>query len=399
MLGISTDKPPKRDIYLRGRLFDEDSFTHHGKMNLNLVSGLLERFTAPGDLVLDPMGGAGSSLIGLLTGRRTAVGDIELQWARLLGRNLARCRQDLIGLATPGLACQWDAAKLPLAAGQTDFLLTSPPYFDTFSDWDASSNILEDRQNEHGLSYGAHPLQIANHHVYEEYLRAMRAVYAEAWRTLRPQAKMVLVIKDVMRGGRRVPVVEDNLSLALVCGFDLLQQGDIPVRGSRFTNVNRSKGQMAPSTETVLVLEKQVARRAKLRLALLELPLAHDGPGWVIASKAEKLARGRGFELWARSPGESEFHRMVGAIRRNGVSSRSRVKARIRKEKSFGMVRELVTKAGLVAGDEIAFYGSDVRYGRYVCRRLESLGCSVTSPLLGKNNGQRLAWLTREAVN
>jgi hypothetical protein len=60
------------------------------------------------------------------------------------------------------------------------------------------------------------------------------------------------------------------------------------------------------------------------------------------------------------------------------------------------MVRDLVTKAGLRTGDEIAFYGSDARYGRYICRRLESLGCSVTSPLLGLNNGQRLAFLTRE---
>ena len=101
-----------------------------------------------------------------------------------------------------------------------------------------------------------HPGQIANHHVYEEYLRAMRAVYLEAWRVLHHQAKMALVIKDVIRLGRVVPVVEDNLSMALVCGFKLLERHDIPVRGSRFTNVNRSKGQVAPSTETVLVFER-----------------------------------------------------------------------------------------------------------------------------------------------
>jgi hypothetical protein len=58
------------------------------------------------------------------------------------------------------------------------------------------------------------------------------------------------------------------------------------------------------------------------------------------------------------------------------------------------MAAELVIKAGLVAGDEIAFYGSDVRYGRYLCRRLETLGCRVSSPLLGLNNGQR--WIRDE---
>jgi hypothetical protein len=356
-------------------------------MNLNLVSALLERFTAPGDLVLDPMGGAGSTLMGLLAGRRVAIGDIEVQWARLLGRNLELCRQDLIGLATPGLACQWDAANLPLAGGRSDFLLTSPPYFDTFSNWDASSNILERRQNEHGLSYGVHDRQIANHHIYEEYLGAMREVYLEAWRALRPQGKMALIVKDVIRGGRRVPVVEDNFSLALVSGFNLQHRDDIPVRGSRFTNVNRSRGQAAPSTETVLVLEKQVIRRVKQRLALLELPLERDGPGWTIITKASRLALRDGSELWGRSPGEDGFSRN-GEETRDGRRYRRKLKARIRKDKAFSMVRELVSKAGLRTGDEIAFYGSDARYGRYICRRLESLGCSVTSPLLGLNNGQ-----------
>ena len=68
--------------------------------------------------------------------------------------------------------------------------------------------------------------------------------------------------------------------------------------------------------------------------------------------------------------------------------------ARYRREFAFGLARELVDKAGLVAGDEVAFYGSDERYGRYLCRRLETLGLQVTRVLYGLNNGQRLAFLT-----
>ncbi len=48
----------------------------------------------------------------------------------------------------------------------------------------------------------------------------------------------------------------------------------------------------------------------------------------------------------------------------------------------------------MIAGDVVEFYGSDERYGRYLCRRLESLGCAASAPLKGLNNGQRLAWLT-----
>jgi SAM-dependent methyltransferase len=408
MLGvISTERPPKRDIYQRAALFDEASFTHHAKMNLNLVQAVLDRYSDPGDLVLDPMAGTGSVFVGLLTGRRVIAGDIEAQWARLLRENqIGLARQSLIALATPGLGCRWDGARLPLATGQVDLCLTSPPYYDTFSNWDASSNILEERHNQHGLSYGAHPRQIANRHVYEDYLRAMRAVYAECWRVLSPGKKLVLVLKDVIRGGRRVPVVRDNETLALATGFLLVERFDVPARGTRFRNVNRAKlGQAAPELEPVLVFEKRSPREARRRLALLELPLPHDGPGWVIAEKAAAHAAGQGYELWVRSPGQNEFRLTSGknSFPRRGpmggpenrYKPRRTYKARIRREVGFSMAAYLVSKAGLVAGDEIGFYGSQ-RYGKYLCQRMATLGLAVSQPLYGLNNGQRLRWLTEQ---
>lgn len=397
MLGdIPTTRPPKRDIYQRARLFDEASFTHHAKFNLNLVQAILDRFSDPGDLVLDPMAGSGSIFVGLLTGRKVIAGDVESQWARLLSVNqISLARQSIIAFATPGLACRWDAAKLPLAGGHVDLCVTSPPYFDTFSDWDASSNILEERHNEHGLSYGIHAAQIANLHIYEDYLRAMRGVYAECWRVLGPGKKLVLIVKDVIRNGRRVPVVADNETLARAQGFSFLERFNVPARGTRFRNVNRVKiGQAAPAIEPVLVFEKRNDHQAKRRLALIELPKPEDGPGWTIATKAISHARGRGFSVWTRSPDETRFHHLVGAPRRNKLSSGDqKIKARIRRGIAFSMVRGLAEEIGLVDGDQIAFYGSE-RFGKYICQRLETLGCSVEKPLEGLNNGQRLRYLT-----
>jgi hypothetical protein len=406
---ITTDQAPKRDVYQRARLFDAASFTHHAKANLNLLQSIVDRYSQPGDLLIDPMGGAGSILVGLLTGRRVIVGDVESQWARLLRDNhQALHHQSIIAFNTPGLPAQWDAAKLPLASGQGDLFITSPPYFDTFSDWDATSNLLVERDhvNEHGISYGVHPRQLANIHVYEAYLRAMLAVYQEVWRTLSTSGKLVLILKDVIRGGRRVPVVEDNLCLARCAGFRLLERFDVPARGTRFRNVNKARlGQAGPEFEPVLVLEKQDPK-AKQRLALVEVPKPEDGPGRIIALKAINHARRTGFEVWTRSPGEREFHPTSGenrfdqAISAPGDESAFQRsperKARIRKETAFSLVRDLVVKAGLGAGDQIAFYGSDERYGRYICRRLETLNCLVTKPLYGLNNGRRLRWLTEQ---
>ena len=401
MLGqIITTQPPKRDIYQRARLFDQASFTHHAKANLNLLQAILDRYSEPGNVIIDPMGGAGSIYIGLLTGRSVIAGDVEAQWARLLRANLEQlATRSLFALSTPGLAARWDASNLPISSGQCDLCITSPPYFDTFSDWDTSSTHLVDeaRLNDHGISYGLHPQQIANIHIYEEYLRMMLAVYMEVNRVLKPGpgAKLVLIVKDVIRQGQRIPIITDNLSASYAAGFRFLERFDLPVRGTQFRNIHRKcLGQIGPETEAVLVLEK-TGHRTKQRLALVELPKPEDGPGWTIARKAIDHGRRRGFEIWTRSPGEREFHHLVGAPQPKPISSDGGYKARIRREMAFTSIYRLQAKAGLVTGDEIAFYGSE-RYGQYVCRRLETLGCSVENVLKGLNNGQRLRWLTEQ---
>jgi modification methylase len=397
---LAVDRPPRRDVYQRARLFDARSFSHHGKANLNLVQALLDAYSDPGETVLDPMAGTGSVYVGSLTGRRVIAGDVEPQWCTLLRDNAAGLgHQSLFALASPGLAVQWDAGRLAIADSSVDLVLTSPPYFDTFSNWDANRTHLvdESRLNEHGTAYGLHPRQIGNLHVYEAYLRAMAAVYAECWRVLVPGRFLVLIVKDVIRDGRAVPVVADNLALALDTGFYLVERADVPARGSKFRNVQRARlGQEGPSTEPVLVLAK-MARRPKRRLALVEMARPGDGPGQVIASKAIAHARGRGFEVWTRYPSESRFYLADSCpFDGFGVVVPNAEKARRRREFAFEMVRELAGQGALAAGDEVAFYGGDERYGKYICRRAETLGCVVTAPLKGRNNGQRLAWLTRE---
>jgi hypothetical protein len=72
--------PPRRDISQHVKLFDARSVSHYGKANLNMLQALLDKFTDPGDLVLDPMAGTGSIFAGALTGRRVVTGDVEPQW-------------------------------------------------------------------------------------------------------------------------------------------------------------------------------------------------------------------------------------------------------------------------------------------------------------------------------
>ncbi len=60
LLHVGTDRAWRR------RLFTPASWAHPAKMHGHLAQWLIERYTAPGEVILDPMGGIGSTLLALL---------------------------------------------------------------------------------------------------------------------------------------------------------------------------------------------------------------------------------------------------------------------------------------------------------------------------------------------
>ena len=57
-----------RDHHLRARLFVPMTFQHKARINLYWLAWLLDRYGCSDQLVLDPMGGAGSVLLAALRG-------------------------------------------------------------------------------------------------------------------------------------------------------------------------------------------------------------------------------------------------------------------------------------------------------------------------------------------
>ena len=59
----------KNDVATRRRLFDPGSFQHPAKGHTGMWQLMIERYSRPGDWILDPMAGVGSSMLGALMGR------------------------------------------------------------------------------------------------------------------------------------------------------------------------------------------------------------------------------------------------------------------------------------------------------------------------------------------
>ncbi|MFI7190136.1 TRM11 family SAM-dependent methyltransferase [Nocardia nova] len=119
---------------VRGR-YHPDSVKHPAKMLPAIVAHAVQAYTRPGDLVLDPMCGIGTTLVESLHLGRRAVGvEYEARWAELARTNLALARD--AGIELDAAVHQGDARKLPTLLperlrGRVDLVITSPPYGDS----------------------------------------------------------------------------------------------------------------------------------------------------------------------------------------------------------------------------------------------------------------------------
>lgn len=137
---------------------------YQGATPAYILWNLLQRYTKPKDLVVDPMAGSGTTLdVARDLGRRA------------LGYDLQPTRPDIF---------RSDARKLPLEDGKAAFVFVDPPY---------STHI----------DYGDDPACIGKLHAGgPEYYRAMEGVLSEIHRVLRPGHYMALYVSDSFEKGK-----------------------------------------------------------------------------------------------------------------------------------------------------------------------------------------------------
>ena len=126
-----------------------------------VIWNLLERYTRPGDLVVDPFCGGGTTL------------DVARSLdRRALGYDISPAREDIF---------RADARSLPLEDGKADFVFMDPPY---------STHI----------EYSEDPDCLGRLSAFESsYFEAMELVLEEAQRVLRDRRYLALFVSDSFR--------------------------------------------------------------------------------------------------------------------------------------------------------------------------------------------------------
>jgi hypothetical protein len=109
-----------------------ESTAHPAKMLPAVAAHAIAHYTQPGDLVLDPMCGIGTTLIEAVHQQRRALGvEYEPHWVQVARANLELARQS--GAHHDGLVYHGDARQLLTLLpaeyfGQAALVVTSPPY-------------------------------------------------------------------------------------------------------------------------------------------------------------------------------------------------------------------------------------------------------------------------------
>jgi DNA modification methylase len=216
-----------------------------------LMAKLIEFFTKPGELVLDPFAGVGGTLLGASICRspRRALGfEIEPRWETVyrsvVADSLAQQNGDAslladLGTSDPGGPRRFDPTDARFVVGDAvellsglddasvDFVATDPPYNMQLKLTMAGGRLAEqfaNRRTDYAM-VTTDPADLANSATYEEYLDRMEVVLGGLRRVLRPKRYATIIVRDAYQDGRYRFTGADLATRAERVGF--VTKGDL----------------------------------------------------------------------------------------------------------------------------------------------------------------------------
>ena len=210
-----------------------------------LMARLIEFFTKPGELVLDPFAGVGGTLLGAAICRspRRALGfEIEQRWADIYATVVdasAGATLTDLGPTDPGGPRSFDASGCQLVVGDAvdllrgiadasvDFVASDPPYNPQLKLTMAGGKLAEEHANRR-TDYAMvtqHAGDLANSATYGEFLERMGGIFGELRRVLRDGRYATIIVRDAYQDGRYRFTGSDLAARAEAAGF--VTKGDL----------------------------------------------------------------------------------------------------------------------------------------------------------------------------
>ncbi len=187
--------------------------SHPAKFPETLAQEFIEFFSKPGQVVLDPMVGTGSTLVGALRAGRHSVGiELNPRYAQV-ALEVVQAERTALGGAAEALRAAVicaDASKAQsLDLPRIHYVLTSPPYWDMLHARGAATQKTRRAASDLDVVYSDDPHDLGNVHDYEEFLQRLVSIYARLQPLLEANAYLTVIVKNVKKGGRVYPLAWD----------------------------------------------------------------------------------------------------------------------------------------------------------------------------------------------
>jgi len=209
----------------RGRYLPE-SDAHPAKMYPAIAAHAIAAYTSPGDLVVDPMCGIGTTLVEAMHADRMAIGvEYEKHWADLAARNVEHavdCGAPGYGSVVRGDARGIEALVGSDVHGKAALVLTSPPYGPAThghvrSSRDSGRPGIEKSHDR----YGDDPNNLAYVGSVDDLMQGFTGILAGCRTLLKPGGFLVIAARPFRRLGLLVDIPTMATNAALAAGFVL----------------------------------------------------------------------------------------------------------------------------------------------------------------------------------
>lgn len=200
-----------------------DKDVHPAVYPIALPAHFIRTLTHPGELVLDPFAGVGTTLLAAQDLDRNSIGfDLNAKFVEVAKSRLGQSR---LGRTSKQLVVNADARDIPLylEEGSVSLCITSPPYANMLNHARLNKSHRSNlRQNKHFLKvqqYSMDPRDLGtmNHEQYEE---ALVEIYRGIFPLMRPRAHCIVNVNDVWENDRRFATHTFVMSALTKAGFE-----------------------------------------------------------------------------------------------------------------------------------------------------------------------------------
>jgi DNA modification methylase len=168
---------------------------HPAPFSFTDVSRLIKLFSKPGDVILDPFNGIGSTLKACAIEGRSGVG-IELN-PKYVKLTKERLKKEVESSTCEQRVIQGDSRIVldSLEQGSIDFVVTSPPYWNILHKVDHKAK-QERQSHDLDTKYSDNKKDLGNIDDYADFLQQLGIILGKCGRALKPRKYMAVIVSD-----------------------------------------------------------------------------------------------------------------------------------------------------------------------------------------------------------